>query len=145
MFRVVSDPINDYLEEVSLRDESLGAVITFEGRVRNENKGKTVTRLDYEAYEELAENETKSIFDEASDEFEIGEVAAFHRVGKLMPGDLAFWVGVSAGHRDSAFSGCRYVVDEIKRRVPIWKKEHYADGSSKRINQADPTSTTSTG
>lgn len=134
MFRVVSDPIEDHRDEVALRDESLGAVITFEGRVRDENNGKTVTRLDYEAYEDLAENETETIFEEAEDRFDVGNVAAFHRVGELKPGELAFWVGVSAGNRDPAFKGCRYVVDEIKRRVPVWKKEHYADGSSKRIN-----------
>jgi len=134
MFKVVSEPIEKFLDNVTLRNESLGAVATFEGRVRNENDEKTVIRLDYEAYEALAVNETRTIITEANDRFGIGNVVALHRVGELEPGQLAFWVGVSAEHRDSAFQGCRYLVDEIKCRVPVWKKEHYADGTKKRIN-----------
>jgi molybdopterin synthase catalytic subunit len=137
VFKIVSDPIEKYLDDVNLREDSLGAVITFEGRVRDENNGRTVTRLDYEAYDELASNEAETIFEELRNRFDIENIAAFHRVGQLEPGELAFWVGVSTGHRDPAFKGCRYVVDEIKRRIPVWKKEHYADGTSKRINTSN--------
>jgi molybdopterin synthase catalytic subunit len=141
MFKIVSTPIETHLEEIELRHESRGAVITFEGRVRNHNNGKTVTRLDYEAYDDLARTEAERIFEEAKEKYEIDATASLHRVGNLRPGELSFWVGTSSGHRDAAFKGCRYVVDEIKRRVPVWKKEHYQDGSVKRINS--PSSETS--
>ncbi len=134
MFRIVSDPIEEHLKDADLREESRGAIISFEGRVRNHNNNKEVTQLDYEAYEELAVTEAKTIFDEAMVRFDIESIAGFHRVGELNPGQLAFWIGVGASHRDPAFKACRYAVDEIKQRITVWKKEYYADGSSDRIN-----------
>lgn len=134
MFFILKEPLEPRLEEIDLRSSSRGAVLTFEGRVRDENQGKRVVRLDYEAYEELACREAERIFEEASRRYPVSKLVGLHREGELTPGQLAFWVGVSAPHRGPAFEACRYSVDEIKRRVPIWKKEHYEDGTSKHIN-----------
>jgi len=104
--------------------------VTFEGRVRNHNEGKTVLRLGYQAYAPLALAEGERILAEAQARFAIERALCVHRTGELAIGDIAVWVGVSAAHRDAAFAACRYVIDEIKRRVPIWKNEFYADGAS---------------
>jgi molybdopterin synthase catalytic subunit len=111
-------------------DDSAGAVVAFEGRVRNRNDGRAVLRLDYQAYARLAEAEGTRIVGEARERFDIAAARCAHRVGSLAIGELAVWVGVSAGHRDAAFAACRYIIDEVKQRVPIWKNEHYADGES---------------
>jgi molybdopterin synthase catalytic subunit len=106
----------------------------FEGWVRNENDGRVVVRLDYEGYEAVAVKEGEAVLAEAREKFALTRAGCVHRVGSLEIGDLAVWVGVSAGHRGAAFDGCRYIIDEIKHRLPIWKKEHYADGDSGWIN-----------
>jgi molybdopterin synthase catalytic subunit len=111
-------------------DDGAGAVVTFEGRVRNRNDGRAVLRLDYQAYARLAEAEGGRIVGEARERFAIAAACCAHRTGSLAIGELAVWVGVSAGHRDAAFAACRYIIDEVKQRVPIWKNEHYADGES---------------
>lgn len=113
-----------------LANADAGACLTFEGRVRNRNAGRAVQRLDYQAYAPLAEAEGDSILDEARQRFAIVDAQCVHRIGSLAIGELAVWVGVSAGHRDAAFAACRYIIDEVKQRVPIWKNEHYADGAS---------------
>jgi len=122
------------LESAALAQElasaSAGAGVTFEGRVRNHNEGKTVLRLGYQAYAPLALAEGERILAEAQARFAIERALCVHRTGELAIGDIAVWVGVSAAHRDAAFAACRYVIDEIKRRVPIWKNEFYADGAS---------------
>ena len=107
-----------------------GACVSFEGWVRNHNDGRVVHRLDYQAYVPLAEAEGGRILDEAIARFNVREAHCIHRVGQLAIGELAVWAGVSADHRDAAFSACRWIIDEVKRRVPIWKNEHYADGES---------------
>ena len=113
-----------------LANSNAGACVTFEGWVRDSNAGRGVRRLDYQAYAPLAQAEGKRILDEAMRQFPILDIRCAHRVGALAIGELAVWVGVSAAHRDAAFAACRYVIDEVKRRVPIWKNEHYADGES---------------
>ncbi len=122
--------------EVRLRDERAGACVTFEGWVRNHNDGAAVTALEYEAHEPIAVAEGERIIDEALARFDITAVHAEHRVGALAIGDCAVWVGVSAAHRGAAFDACRYVIDELKARVPIWKKEHYASGEAGWVNCA---------
>lgn len=107
-----------------------GAFICFEGRVRDNNDGKPVVALDYEACEPLCRAEMEKIFEEARNRFAVIDIKAAHRTGKLNVGEIAVWIGVSAAHRQEAFAACRYVIDELKKRLPIWKKEHYADGSS---------------
>ena len=107
-----------------------GAYASFEGWVRDHNEGRPVRGLHYEAYAALAQAEGQRIVDEAAARFAIAGVHCVHRTGELAIGDLAVWVGVSAGHRDAAFAACRWVIDEVKARVPIWKHERYADGDA---------------
>jgi adenylyltransferase/sulfurtransferase len=117
-----------------LADATCGGYASFEGWVRNHNEGLPVTRLEYEAFFELAVREGERIIDEARAKFGVENAACVHRVGDLAIGDLAVWVGVSARHRDEAFRACRYIIDEVKHRVPIWKKEHYVNGDSGWVN-----------
>jgi molybdopterin synthase catalytic subunit len=119
-----------------LPDVRAGAGVTFEGWVRNHNDGHLVQSLDYEAYPPLAEKEGARILAEAREKFPVFGAVCVHRVGALALGDLAVWVGVTAAHRGAAFDACRYIIDEAKARVPIWKKEHYADGATIWINCA---------
>ncbi len=136
MFKIVNQPIEIESLKATLEDAHAGACVTFEGWVRNHNEGKPVQALDYEAYPELAEKEGERILVEAREKFSVQTIACVHRVGALRIGDLAVWVGVTAAHRGAAFDACRYVIDEVKARVPIWKKEHYTDGVSEWINCA---------
>ena len=107
----------------------------FEGLVRNHNEGHAASRhLEYEAFEPLAVKEGERIIAEAIAAFGVEHAACVHRVGDLAIGDMAVWVGVSARHRDEAFRACRYIIDEVKHRVPIWKKEHYVNGDSGWVN-----------
>ena len=111
-----------------------GAYAAFQGWVRDHNDGRDVVSLEYEAYGPIAASEGECILAEALQRFNLLKVAAAHRVGHLQIGECAVWVGVSAAHRGDAFDGCRYVIDELKSRLPIWKKEHYAGGDSGWIN-----------
>jgi molybdopterin synthase catalytic subunit len=113
-----------------LLDARAGGYASFEGWVRNVNDGRPVTALTYEAYAALAEAEGEKILGEAVERFAILDCACVHRTGTLALGELAVWVGVAAGHRDGAFAACRWIIDEVKARVPIWKREHYADGDA---------------
>ena len=119
---------------LDLQSAACGGYVSFEGWVRNRNEGQDVLRLEYQAYEALALKEGERIVAEASSRFPIEHALCIHRVGELDIGDLAVWVGVSAGHRDEAFRACRYIIDEVKHRVPIWKKEHYRSGDSGWVN-----------
>lgn len=119
-----------------LANNEAGAFVSFEGRVRNHNEGKSVLRLDYEAYPELAIKEAEKVMAEAKEQFPIIDAICVHRTGALEIGDIAVWVGVLSRHRGEAFDACRYIIDQIKSRVPIWKKEFYADNSSVWVNCA---------
>lgn len=112
-----------------LRD-SAGAFASFEGWVRDHNEGRVVQGLRYEAYAALAETEGDRILEEALAKFAIVDARCVHRLGDLVIGDLAVWVGVSSAHRGAAFDACRFIIDEVKSRVPIWKHERYADGNA---------------
>lgn len=129
-FRLSDTALESSALAQELASASAGACVTFDGRVRNHNEGKTVLRLGYQAYAPLALAEGEHILAEAQARFAIERALCVHRTGELAIGDIAVWVGVSAAHRDAAFAACRYVIDEIKRRVPIWKNEFYADGAS---------------
>jgi molybdopterin synthase catalytic subunit len=118
----------------ALADPQAGGYASFEGWVRNHNEGQAVTRLEYEAFELLACKEGERIVAEAIERFGIVKAACVHRVGSLAIGELAVWVGVSSRHRAEAFAACRYIIDEVKHRVPIWKKEHYVNGDSGWVN-----------
>jgi len=110
-----------------------GGFVTFEGKVRDHNEGRRVEKLEYESYVPLAESEGAKIMEEAMESFGLQWAQAIHRTGVLQIGDTALWVSVAAPHREEAFAACSYIVDEIKRRVPIWKKEHYVEGDSQWI------------
>ena len=122
------------VDSIRLHDElqhpGSGGFCAFEGWVRNSNEGREVDGLEYEAYAELAQAEGERILDEAILRYGVTNAHCMHRTGHLRVGDLAVWVGVSAAHRDEAFRACRYIIDEIKHRLPIWKKEHYLTGES---------------
>lgn len=118
----------------SLADETSGACLIFEGWVRNHNDGRGVLRLAYEVYEPLALKEGAVILQEARSRFEISQASAIHRAGELALAEPAVVVGVTASHRDAAFRACRYIIDEIKQRLPVWKKEYYADGNAEWVN-----------
>lgn len=102
-----------------------GALVTFTGWVRDHNEGKSVSSLEYQIYGELALKEGLKIISEAQQNFALQDAIAVHRQGHLHIGDIAVWVGTSASHREAAFSANRYIIDQIKLRLPIWKKEHY--------------------
>ena len=128
MSRIRTEALSiDELLRVVTRDEA-GAVATFLGVVRNHNDGRPVTRLEYEAYATMAEAELARILEEVANEIPEARVAATHRVGELRVGDIAVACAASAPHRAEAFRACRKVIDEIKSRLPIWKREHGPDG-----------------
>jgi molybdopterin synthase catalytic subunit len=126
------------LDPIALRNElgdpACGGFSSFEGWVRNHNDGHVVTRLEYQAYELLALREGARVVEEARHKFGVVQLLCVHRIGALAIGDTAVWVGAAAHHRDEAFRACRYVIDEVKHRVPIWKKEHYDNGDSGWVN-----------
>ncbi len=127
-------PLDTASLQRELRDVSCGGFAAFEGWVRDHNEGHAVTRLEYEAFAELAEKEGTRIVEQAVAIFGVARAACVHRVGSLGLGEVAVWVGVSAAHRDEAFRACRFIIDEVKHRVPIWKKEHYVNGDSGWVN-----------
>lgn len=137
MFVVSPEPIDSDTRRSALADERAGACVTFEGWVRDRNDGRLVKSLEYEAYRPLAEKEGERILAEAREKFSVINCAAVHRVGHLQVGDLAVWAGVTAEHREAAFEACRYIINEAKLRVPIWKKEYYRDGASAWINSSN--------
>jgi len=130
MFKLTDSPINPNTLKAQIRDPAAGACAIFEGWVRNHNEGKEVAHLEYEAYPAVAEKEGARIVGTAMEKFGVLKALCVHATGDLAIGDMAVWVGVTAAHRGEAFDACRYIIDEIKHRVPIWKKEHYIDGDS---------------
>ena len=136
VFHLSSIPIDAAGLQQTLTDDRAGACVTFEGWVRNRNEGQPVQSLEYEAYAPLAEKEGERILAEAREKFPLLAAIAVHRVGHLPLGEMAVWVGVTAEHRDAAFAASRYIIDEAKARLPVWKKEHYASGATAWINCA---------
>ena len=113
-----------------------GAVILFLGAVRQVNEGRGVTGIDYAAYEGMALRELQAIADEAAVRFDTGDVRIVHRLGELGVEEVSVAIAVAHPHRDGAYAASRWVIEELKRRVPIWKREHYADGTREWV---DPT------
>ncbi len=130
MFEMVSETIDVAALRERVLDPAAGGFCSFEGWVRNHHEGRNVKALEYEAYALLAEKEGRRIVDAAIRRFEIRHAVCVHRVGRLEIGEMAVCVCVSAAHRDAAFDACRWIIDEVKGRVPIWKKEFYLDGTS---------------
>ena len=110
-------------------DPTCGGVATFQGVVRNHHEGRNVLRMEYEGYESMAEKQIQKISEEAKEKLGVHSVRVSHRLGKMEVGDIAVAIEVTSAHRAEAFEACRYVIDEIKVRVPIWKHEFYSDGS----------------
>jgi molybdopterin synthase catalytic subunit len=133
-FRFSNTPIECGSLRAELADPACGGYAAFEGWVRDSNEGHAVRALEYEAFEALAVREGERIMQEAVARFGVAHAACMHRLGHLRVGELAVWVGVSAAHRDEAFRACRYIIDEVKHRLPIWKKEHYLNGDSGWVN-----------
>jgi molybdopterin synthase catalytic subunit len=134
MIQVVDSAIDPDRVRMDLVDAAAGAYASFEGWIRNENEGQSVLRLEYEAYAPLVRSEGERIIREAMEAYPVLSARCVHRVGLLEIGECAVWVGVSAAHRDAAFLACRYIIDKVKVRLPIWKKEHYVDGNSGWVN-----------
>ena len=105
-----------------------GAINTFIGTVRNQTAGKKVIQLEYEAYAPMAVSEIKKIILKANDEWHLQGYAVSHRVGMLVPGEIAVVVAVSTAHRKASFEACQYIIDNLKLTVPIWKREFFEDG-----------------
>lgn len=106
-----------------------GAVTTFIGTVRNHSHGKEVTKLVFEAYEAMALKEMNKLALLAAEKWQLNRLLIQHTTGEKKPGEVVVFIGVAATHRDEAFAACRFLIDELKRTVPIWKKEYYIDNS----------------
>jgi molybdopterin synthase catalytic subunit len=128
MFRVTDKPID--LQELVrfVSDPGAGAIATFIGTTRNNNEGRNVIALDYEAYPEMAEKELARIGEDASKKWQICRMAIVHRLGPVQIADASVVIAVSSAHREAAFAACRFAIEEIKRTVPIWKKEVFEGG-----------------
>lgn len=112
---------------------SCGAAVHFIGTVRNHQDGRAVKKLYYECYESMADKQIAEIIDRAKRTYGVDRIRVLHRVGWLEVGDVAVIIETSSGHRDEAFMACRTVIEEIKKKVPIWKKEVYEDGTSEWV------------
>ena len=112
----------------SVESPKAGAIATFDGRVRNHSRGKPVKHLYYEAYPEMAISELSTIRNSAFGKWPLEKVAIVHRLGKLEIGETSVFIAVSSSHRSDAFDACRYIIDTLKKSVPIWKKEYFEDG-----------------
>jgi molybdopterin synthase catalytic subunit len=134
MFTLTDQTLDATALRADLLTQAAGALVVFEGWVRDHSHGRVVIRLDYEGAEVLAAREFSVIAEEARTKFGVLALRCAHRVGSLQPGEAAVWVGVISAHRSAAFDGCRYVIDELKKRLPVWKKEFYAEGDSGWIN-----------
>ncbi|HET8563261.1 MAG TPA: molybdenum cofactor biosynthesis protein MoaE [Candidatus Binatia bacterium] len=128
MFQVTDKSIK--LQELVdfVADPEAGAIVTFIGTTRNNNEGRKVIALDYEAYPEMAEKELARLGEEAKKKWEICRMAIVHRIGPVQITEPSVIIAVSAAHREAAFAACRFAIEEIKRTVPIWKKEVYEGG-----------------
>ena len=133
-FAISDRQISDRELKQQLLNHSCGACVSFEGWVRNHNDGRPVMKLEYEVYRPLAIAEGERILQEVCQRFEVADAACVHREGLLELGDTAVIAAAVAAHRDDAFKACRYIIDEVKRRLPIWKREHYSDGETLWVN-----------
>jgi MoaE-MoaD fusion protein len=129
VFKLVHDVIQarELLENLKAPED--GAVVVFDGFVRNNFKGRRTLYLEYEAYEPMALAKMREIGAQIRTKFQVHRVAIIHRLGRLEIGETSVWIAVSSAHRSAAFDACRYAIDTLKRAVPIWKKEFFADGA----------------
>jgi adenylyltransferase/sulfurtransferase len=134
MFELTAKPINPAELRFRLDAAETGALTVFEGRVRNHHLGRPVTKLEYEAFDEMARHEGEALVGETEQIYPGTKILCVHRTGTLGLGDIAVWIGVASAHRAAGFAACRLVIEEIKRRLPVWKKEHHPDGAAEWVN-----------
>ena len=126
---IVERAIDPAMLLAQVADDGNGASVLFLGTVRDVNDGRAVTGIEYSAYRSMAERELASILEEAAAQTGTRYIAVEHRIGELRIGECSVAVAVAHAHRGRAFEGARYVIEELKRRVPIWKREQYTDGT----------------
>ena len=129
IIQLVREPLDLATLARSVRGPSDGAIVTFDGFVRNQSHGRRTLYLDYEAYESMALAKMREIGKQLHEKFPIHSVAMVHRLGRLQIGETSVFIAVSAPHRAAAFEACRFAIDTLKRTVPIWKKEYFEDGA----------------
>ena len=129
LFRVTPDPLDAREVEAAVAGPDAGAIVTFTGTVRDHARGQAVTALEYEAYAPAAEKMLVRIGDEIRERWGVDRVAIVHRTGLLPVGEASVVIAVASAHRGEAFAACQYAIERLKEIVPIWKKEHYADGA----------------
>lgn len=129
MIRLVRVPIDAEGITRAIKDGADGAVCVFDGIVRDNTRGRQTLHLDYEAYEEMAMRQLRLLRSEAIEHFGVREVAIVHRLGRLVVGETSVLIVVASAHRGAAFDACRWVIDTLKKTVPIWKKEQFVDGA----------------
>lgn len=128
-YELVHKPIDVAALMQQVRAGPDGAIVSFDGFVRNESHGRATLHLEYEAYESMALAKMKEIGAQVHERFAIHRVALVHRLGRLEIGETSVFIAVSAPHRAAAFDACRFAIDTLKKTVPIWKKEYFADGA----------------
>ena len=116
--------------ERAIKSGEDGAVCVFDGIVRDNTRGRRTMHLDYEAYEEMALQQMRLLRSEAIEHFAVRDVAIVHRLGRLVVGETSIFIAVASAHRGAAFDACRWVIDTLKKTVPIWKKEQFVDGAA---------------
>jgi MoaE-MoaD fusion protein len=127
-FRLVEGPLDLEAVVAEAADERAGAIATFQGTVRKQSRGRDVIALEYEAYSEMAEKVIAEIAGEVKERYDLCEVAVAHRLGRVEIGETSVVIAVSAPHRQDALAACKDVIDALKERVPLWKKELYMGG-----------------
>jgi len=128
MIEIVKHPIDREAVVRFVSNPASGSLVTFDGRVRDHARGKGVTSILYEAYEGMACVQMAKIRQQALERWPISEVAVVHRIGHMEIGETSIFIAVSSAHRKEGFEACRFIIDTIKTKVPIWKKEFYVDG-----------------
>jgi molybdopterin synthase catalytic subunit len=129
IFQLVREPIDMPAPVRYVRAPEDGAIVTFDGSVRNQSHNRSTLYLDYEAYESMALAKMREIGAQLHEKYRIHRVAIVHRLGRLEIGETSVFIAVSAPHRAAAFDACRFAIDTLKRTVPIWKKEYFEDGA----------------
>ena len=129
IYQLVREPIDMAALARQVRAPEDGAVVTFDGFVRNESHDRATLYLGYEAYESMALAKMREIGTQLHEKYRVHRVAMVHRIGRLEIGETSVFIAVSAPHRAAAFDACRFAIDTLKRTVPIWKKEYFADGA----------------
>lgn len=127
--RLQREPIDAAALTQQVKDGEDGAVVIFDGIVRNNTRGRRTLHLDYEAYESMAVERMRGLTAEAKQQFSVREIILVHRLGRLHVGESSVWIAVASAHRAAAFEACRWIIDTLKKTVPIWKKEFFEDGA----------------